>query len=120
MGLDISLVRIIGNEVEEHCWMVASEVPELYPIFSHLIRVKHFKYLNEEYDEQVYFYEEIAYQRKAVIQAFYEDFENDKCLIDKKEAEKMWHYIIKEQQQNFKTYFVNQFIHGETVITISW
>jgi hypothetical protein len=65
MGLDISLVKIIDREASEFCWLLVSESPELLPLFSHLIQIKHFKYPDEEYDEDVFFYEEIAFQRKG-------------------------------------------------------
>jgi hypothetical protein len=120
MGLDISLIRIIDREVDEYSWLIVEDSPELLPLFSHLVRVKHFKFPDEEYDEEVFFFEEISYQRKAMKRAFYDEFENDKCLTDKTEVEKMWHYVIEEQKESFKEHFVDKFNDGETAVTISW
>ncbi len=120
MGLDITLVKIVDKEVNEYCWLIVSESPELLPLFSHLIRVKHFSYPDEEYDEEVFYYETISYQRKGVNGSFYQDFENDKCLVDKAEVEKMWQYVVEERKQNFKIEFVDRFINGETIVIVSW
>lgn len=120
MGLDISLVRIIDKEVDKFCYLIASESPELLPLFSHLIRIKRFKFYDGECDAEVFFYEELAHQRRRVIEEFYQDLENDKCLTNRTEVEKLWHYVSEEQQQNFKEQFVDRFVNGETVVTISW
>lgn len=114
MGLDIYLIRITDREVGEYNWIAAEDSPELLPLFSHLIRV------NEQYDEEGFFFEDISYQRKGVERAFYDEFENDKCLTDKTEVEKMWQYVIDEQKEYFKENFVDKFKNGENAVTISW
>jgi hypothetical protein len=62
----------------------------------------------------------LLFKEKGVVVEFYRDFENDKCLVDRTEVEKMWHYVIEEQKQKFKDQFVDRFVNGETAVTISW
>ncbi|MGI4863580.1 MAG: hypothetical protein ACRYFZ_06620 [Janthinobacterium lividum] len=120
MGLDIDLVRIIDHEVDELCHLFVEEQPELFLLFQNYIRRKHFIYPDEEYDSEVYFYTELAYQRKGVIPAFYTDFTNDVCLTKQSQIAYLSDYIDAEHRTDFHTFFVNQFVEGQTVIIIGW
>ncbi|WP_133272236.1 hypothetical protein [Hymenobacter radiodurans] len=120
MGLDITLARIVNHEVMEGCWLEAKECPELYPLFHHLMRTKHFAYVDEEFDAEVYYFEEIAFQSKGVLKAFYIDFANDTCLTRQHEVKRMLAYVDQEHKADFDTFFVQQFVEGQTVVIISW
>jgi hypothetical protein len=120
MGLDISLVRITNHEVDEHSHLLVEESPELFPLFQSYIRKKHFIFSDEEFDAEVYFYTELAYQRKGVIPAFYTDFTNDVCLTKQNQVARMLTYIDVKHTADFDTFFVKQFTEGQTVIIIGW
>jgi len=120
MGLDISLARITTYEVDENSFLLTEESPELFPIFQSYIRKKHFVFSDEEFDAEVYFYTELAYQRKGVIPAFYTDFTNDVCLTKQNQVAHMLTYIDVKHKADFDTFFVKQFIEGQTVIVIGW
>lgn len=120
MGLDISLVRITSHEVSEYSHLLVEESPELFPLFQSYIRKKHFVFSEEEYDAEVYFYEELAYQRKGVIPSFYTDFTNDICLTKQSQVTHMLAYIDVKHKAGFDTFFMKQFAEGQTVIIIGW
>ena len=120
MGLDITLARVVGNEVNDYDYFLADEAPELYPFFHHLIRTKHFVYEDEEFDAAVYFLEDLAYQRKGVVAAFYNDFVNDVCLTCQHEVDRMLTYVDEKHKADFEISFVKQFKEGQTVVIISW
>ncbi len=120
MGLDIILVKIIEEEVREHNHLEVADSPELLPLFSKYIRSKHFKFGDEEYDENVFFYEEISYQRKGVQREFYDAFQNEKCLTEIAEVERLFDFVEKENQTQFKVDFIDKFVNGETVVIVSW
>ncbi|UOQ64847.1 hypothetical protein [Hymenobacter volaticus] len=120
MGLDITLARVVNSEVNEYDYLLADDSPELYPFFHHLIRTKHFAYEDEELDAEVYFPEDLAYQRKGVVTAFYNDFVNDVCLIRQHEVDRMLTYVDEKHKAGFDTSFVKQFREGQTVVIISW
>ncbi|MCB2408954.1 hypothetical protein [Hymenobacter lucidus] len=120
MGLDITLARIVGGEVNEADYFLADESPELQPFFHHLIRTKHFAYEDEEFDAEVYFLEDLAYQRKGVVAAFYNDFANDVCLTRQHEVDRMLTYVDEKHKADFDNFFVKQFKEGQTVVIISW
>ncbi len=105
MGLDISLVRITDQEVDELSYLLLKEEPELLPLFSQFVRKKRFVYQLEEFEEEVFFYEEISYQRKGMQREFYKAFKNDQSLVDRHEVERMWQYVEKEQRQYFKVLY---------------
>ena len=120
MGLDISLVRIIDHEADDLCHLFAEENPELLPFFRNYIHSKHFSFPDEEYDADVYFYVELAHQRRGMIPAFYDDFSNDICLTTWQEIERMADYVEPERKTDFAKLFVEQFAEGETVVVIGW
>jgi hypothetical protein len=120
MGLDITLAKIIDYEADEFSHLVVEESPELFTFFHQYIRKKHFAYPDEEYDSEVYFYSELAYQRKGVIPAFYHEFRNDVCLTMQHEVENMANFIDPKYKVDFNTCFVKQFVEKQTVIIISW
>ncbi len=120
MGLDISLVRITTHAVDENSFLLAEESPELFSLFQSYIRKKHFVFSDEEFDAEVYFYTELAYQRKGVIPAFYTDFTNDVCLTEQSQVAHMLTYIDAKHKADFDTLFVKQFTEGQTVVIIGW
>ena len=120
MGLDITLAKIIYYEADELCYLLVEESPELLLYFRQYICKKHFTYDDEEYDSDVYFYTDLAYQRKGVIPAFYTDFINDFCLTKQDEIERLSTYIDPKHKADFTASFINQFIEGQTIVIIGW
>jgi hypothetical protein len=120
MGLDISLAKIIAYEADDLCYLLVEESPELLPFFREYIRKKHFIYDDEEYDSEVFFYNELAYQRKGVIPSFYTDFINDVCLTRRDEVERLSNYIDLKHKASFVDSFINQFVEGQTIVIVGW
>jgi len=120
MGLDISLVKIEKKETDEVSWLLVEENPELEEKFSSYKLKRHFECPNESDYEDVYYYTEISYQRKGVVAAFYTTVQNDLCIVEKEEAEKLLPLMELERKEDFKTAFIDKFVTGETVILISW
>lgn len=120
MGLDISLVKIEDNETPDCEWLLAKENPELEEKFSSYKRRRHFQYPGEEYYDDVYYYRNISYQRKGVNKGFYEKIENDKCIVEKEELQKISHFVDQTLKEDFKANFIEKFIEGLTFVIVNW
>lgn len=120
MGLDLFLVKIEDKEIKDTGWLIASENPELEGKFSTFKRKKHFQDTDHEYNDEVYYYSEISYQRKGVTKEFFEKVQNDKCLVNKKDVEILIGFIDKNLRNSFKRDFLDKFVDGQTFLIVSW
>ncbi|MER0442820.1 hypothetical protein [Emticicia sp. W12TSBA100-4] len=121
MGLDITLARILKNPVDPNSYLLVSESPELLLFFDKFQQSKTFEFEGEQpYNDFVFYYEELAFQRRGVISKFYDEMENDRCLTTLSELQKLYSYISKNYIKTFNVEFLSHFNEGETFIIISW
>jgi|GEM_PF-1696008 hypothetical protein len=118
MGLDISLIRI-ENTPQENCLM-AAEWPELEAMFGTKARHRQIEYADESYAGDMFYYTELAYQRKGVTEQFYKNVPTDACLTRKQQVVALLAYMDEEHRDSFRQEFINAFVEGETAVLIGW
>lgn len=118
MGLDISLIRI-EDTPQENCLM-ANEWPELKPVFGKHAQNRQIEYADESYDGGLYYYTEVAYQRKGVTEQFYKDIPTDACLTSRQQVIALLPYMDEEHKDSFQQEFINVFVEGEMAVLIGW
>lgn len=121
MGLDISLIRIRKEKTTDTNWLAVEDCPELNANYAGYALEKEFKDEGEEnYTGSVYYYEEIAYQRKGVIKSFYDRYAHDVFIQSQNEIEELRQYIIDEYLPTFERDFIEKFIEGENLIIMGY
>jgi hypothetical protein len=77
--------------------------------------------------KKVIYFHEVGYQRKGMKASFYKDFKNDSEYFDLESLHRAYSYLeadhissLQELKQNFQKNFIDNFIVGESIFTISW
>mgnify|MGYP003579232405 CR=1 FL=1 len=118
MALDITLARI-EDTATEYCLM-ADEWPELKQVFTAYVKDKNIEDLDDTNETSVYYYSELAHQRKGVTEAFYKNVPADACLVTKHEVANLQQYMDEEHEDTFSKEFISGFDEGRMFVLISW
>jgi hypothetical protein len=118
MGLDISLIRI-EDTPQENCLM-AAEWPELEAMFGAQSQHRMIEYADESYAGGMFYYTELAHQRKGVTEQFYKNVPTDACLTRKQQVIALLAYMDEVHRNSFQQQFINGFVEGETAVLIGW
>lgn len=121
MGLDISLISIEKQKTTETEWLAVEDCSELSANYVNYAIDREFDYEGEQaYTRPVYYYREIAYQRKGVKRAFYDRYEPDVFIQTRKELVELEAYILDDYLPTFKKDFVEKFKEGENLICMGY
>ena len=121
MGLDISLIKIKKEITNNTNWLAVEDCPELKQKFADFAMEKDDNFDGcEKKSIPVYYYEEIAYQRKGVKKSFYDRYESDVFIQSKKDLDELKNYILDEYLSKFKKDFIEKFKEDENLIMIGY
>ena len=77
--------------------------------------------------EKVVHFKTKGYQRKGMNSSFYTDFKNDGFYCDLQSVKNAYNYLeadhistLAELQLNFQKTFIDNFVEGESIFSVSW